>query len=209
MGLFDHETNADTIYYLARLRPGEAVWRARPFIHRLPGFTTRSIVSGGNLIGDDASLFPADDDGNWLIGIARNLPDVRYNLGLWHEASEWFHYGTRDPLIEIAVDQLAITLAAPRQLVVPVVRALSFSNVSGVARVFTVTEQAAAVRIAEATGRPVALVRAARFVGQAGEPYEWCVETLERMARDPEEQHPQVRRVRSQAERQLEFFFAK
>lgn len=105
-----------------------------------------------------------------LILVKRKLPVVRLEFAIAHEVAEWalLQEGYEDEDIEQAADYIAAALIVPRRLACR----FRVELVHEAAEVLEVTETHAALRIAEATGQPIALVSPAK-VRVRGDEWAW------------------------------------
>lgn len=205
MGCFDHETNCRSIYFLAGATVDEYL-TPRQLVRRLPAFGDDGLSVGGQTRGTDASLEYVRP-GQWVIHVGAHLDYRASNQAILHEVAEWYLRDEIDPRKELACDELAMTLGAPRAAVLFVARELSCTDVEGAARVFDMKQSEAAIRLAEVTRRPLALVRATS-IGFAGPEWGWPDDEhmLRRLAAG-RDSHPRVTAVRATDERQLTLLF--
>lgn len=209
MSLFDHETHARTLYFLAGAKTGE-ILTARQLVRRNPAFGLELGVSrGGQTAGCEASLHMLEEEKQWQIRYATWLAIRAADSPILHELAEWLHRHEVHERKEDACNELAVVLASPREAVFCVARYFSGTDVEAAARVFNVSQRNAAIRLAEVTRRPLALVHATS-IGFAGPEWGWPPDedTLRRLA-SGRRKHPRVTRVGATDERQLTFLFGR
>lgn len=202
--LFDHETNARSIYFLAGASISDYL-TPRQLVRRIPAFGDDGIRAGGVPCGRDG-CFKARGYSLWAIHYAERLDHRAADSVILHELAEWYLREELHPQKEDACDQLAMALAAPREAVLFVARHLSPTDVQGAAKVFNLRESDAAIRLAEVTRRPLALVRASS-VGFAGPEWGWPNEADVRRIAASRRKHPKITRVQASDERQLTLLF--
>lgn len=191
MDVWDSEGNAAYLYELAGADPEDppgvvALARAvlgRDAVELVPSTAVR----------EDAALARVGE--RWRIYARRGLPAERLTFAVAHELAEWCYRESHDERLELACDALAGAIVVPRPAFVRVLGAFTDwgSAFTAAAEAFRTTESCAALRLGEATGRPVALV-GPQVVRVRGEAWEWPPEdALRALARRPA---PGVARVR-------------
>lgn len=170
----DIEGTAEALYRMAGLDSGDG---AKPLelARRLLGPGSVRVVHAAALPGDGAF---AVVNGDPRIYVRCKLPRNRRRWVLSHEIAEWWLWRQRyrGSDVEQLADALAAALIAPRQLFLRAVRR-DGQQLPLLALRFSVTESCAALRVAETTGTPTALLAPARPLRIRGDESTWPKET--------------------------------
>jgi len=143
-----------------------------------PVALVRALLGPGALFSVHARSLPGDGslavvNGQPRIYIRQGLSPIRRRWVICHELAEWWLWqsGVRDEQIEGVADAVAAAVLAPRRAVRAALKSAGPSY-TGLAEHFGTTESCIAMRLAEVTGRPMALVAPAK-VRVRGEDYAW------------------------------------
>lgn len=168
MDLWDAEGHARAIYERAgcdAANPPTMIGLARSLFGR-------HAVKRHRPFGTLAACVTNPSTGDVTIFVAPKLPPNRVNFPVAHEIVEWWLRREQHELIELAVDQAAAALMAPRQAFLPLYRELGPSGLADLAETFGTSESMIAMRIGEAAGTPLALV-GPTFVRTRGDAWVW------------------------------------
>lgn len=153
---------------------------ARATARRLLG--GEAVVKIRGLVGSAAEL--ARDGDRRVVVVRAGLPPERERWCIFHELGEWRleQMGYREEDIEQVADAIAAACVLPRESFLTALREYG-RRFHRVARTFVTSETAAALRLGEVTGEPVAVVAPAT-VRVRGDEFAWPSEsTLRDLAR--------------------------
>lgn len=144
-----------------------------------------AIVRGPRPLHGPAALVRVGND--WRIILSRSMPAQYELFAIGHELGHWLiaRHGYRAEDEERAADFLGGALLAPRRAFLAARRALG-EDLEALAAAFRTTETGAALRLAEVTGQPLAVVAPQRVRVRGPEEWAWPDEgTLRLWARRP------------------------
>ena len=165
MDTWDAEADAIYLHTLAGIDPAEPAGPAELACAVLGARTLEYArgLRGGAAIGRVG-------DG-WRLYVRPGLPPEVESHAIGHELAEWHLRREYDGQIEARADRLGAALVAPRPALLAALRAVGEDD-AALARAFVVTQPSAALRVAEVTGRPRAVVTR-HWVFVRGAPWAW------------------------------------